>query len=390
VLLDDREAEHVPGCNMAFRREVLECIGGFDARFRIAGDDVDACWRLTERGFRIGFSPAAMVWHHRRPSLRAFWKQQRGYGRAESILERKWPNKYNPLGHVNWTGRMYGPGGPFSLGWRRNLVYHGVWGQNLFQSVYRPRDGWLESMSATPEWYLLLALLAVFGSLGVFWHPLLLSWVAVALGCALSVLEAVAGALRAVAAKPLTLQSRDRWFARLAMITLLFLTQPLARLVGRAVHGLTPWRLHGTGGTGWPRARTIMAWSERWRPHVERVADLERTIRSYGILVRRGGDFDRWDLEVRGGLFGAVRVLCAVEEHGAGRQLLRVRMWPRMSTVGRILVAILDGLCAGAALESAWLVSAGLGLAACAVVWRMLRECGTTVVVRASEGMLAD
>src|SRR5206468_2276343 len=66
VLLTDREAEHIPGCNMAFRRSCLEAIGGFDLQFRTAGDDVDVCWRLQERGWTLGFSPAAMVWHHRR------------------------------------------------------------------------------------------------------------------------------------------------------------------------------------------------------------------------------------------------------------------------------------------------------------------------------------
>jgi O-antigen biosynthesis protein len=101
VLIDDREAEHVPGCNMAFRREALEAIGGFDPRFRTAGDDVDVCWRLAEQGRSIGFSPAAMVWHHRRDSIRAYWNQQRGYGRAESLLEQKWPDKYNQLGHIS-------------------------------------------------------------------------------------------------------------------------------------------------------------------------------------------------------------------------------------------------------------------------------------------------
>ena len=43
----DTEAEHIPGCNMAFRREALLEIGGFDPQFRAAGDDVDVCWRLA-------------------------------------------------------------------------------------------------------------------------------------------------------------------------------------------------------------------------------------------------------------------------------------------------------------------------------------------------------
>ena len=54
VLLDDKEAEHIPGCNMAFRRWALEQVGGFDSQFRVAGDDVDVCWRLMQVGYKIG------------------------------------------------------------------------------------------------------------------------------------------------------------------------------------------------------------------------------------------------------------------------------------------------------------------------------------------------
>jgi hypothetical protein len=70
VLLSDREAEHIPGCNMAFRKVCLRELGGFDPQFRAAGDDVDVCWRLQARGWTLGFCPAAMVWHHRRTSVR--------------------------------------------------------------------------------------------------------------------------------------------------------------------------------------------------------------------------------------------------------------------------------------------------------------------------------
>src|SRR5438445_3996372 len=112
VLVTDREAEHIPGCNMAFRTAYLEAVGGFDSRFRSAGDDVDVCWRLQDRGWTLGFHPAPVVGHHRRNSVRTYWRQQIGYGRAEAMLERKWPEKYNDVGHVRWTGRMYGSGLP--------------------------------------------------------------------------------------------------------------------------------------------------------------------------------------------------------------------------------------------------------------------------------------
>src|SRR5438132_14078913 len=84
VLLTDTIAEHVPGCNMAFYRWAFENIRGFDAEYHKAGDDVDFCWRLQQAGCVIAFSPTALVWHHRRFTLRAVLKQQDGYGEAVS------------------------------------------------------------------------------------------------------------------------------------------------------------------------------------------------------------------------------------------------------------------------------------------------------------------
>src|ERR1044071_8257844 len=100
VLLSDRIAEHIPGCNMAFRHDVLQQVGGCDPLFRVAGDDVDLCWRVQQAGGTIGFHPAALVWHHRRNFLKNYWRQQQGYGKAEALLEGKWPEKYNSAGHL--------------------------------------------------------------------------------------------------------------------------------------------------------------------------------------------------------------------------------------------------------------------------------------------------
>src|SRR3989449_3682565 len=85
VMLTDREAEHVPGCNMAFYKWALEEVGGFDPVFRKAGDDVDVCWRLQERGCKIGFSPAGFVLHYPRSTLRAYLKPQSRYGGARAL-----------------------------------------------------------------------------------------------------------------------------------------------------------------------------------------------------------------------------------------------------------------------------------------------------------------
>src|SRR5439155_193637 len=171
VLLSDREAEHIPGCNMAFRKSSLVAIGGFDPQFRAAGDDVDVCWQLEERGWTLGFSAAAMVWHHRRNSVRTYWKQQIGYGRAEAMLERKWPKKYNGSGHARWAGRIYGNGLTHALRWRRTRVYHGIWGVAPYQSLYEPAPSLLGSLPQMPEWYLVIASVMGRATLIMAWIP---------------------------------------------------------------------------------------------------------------------------------------------------------------------------------------------------------------------------
>src|SRR5207237_1402204 len=69
VLISDEVAEHIAGCNMAFRRQALLDLGGFDPAYRAAGDDVDICWRFQDAGYTIGFSAAATVWPFRRAAV---------------------------------------------------------------------------------------------------------------------------------------------------------------------------------------------------------------------------------------------------------------------------------------------------------------------------------
>jgi hypothetical protein len=113
--------------------------------------------------------------------------------------------------------------------------------------------------------------------------------------------------------------------------------QPAARLRGRLGYGLTPWRRRSAAGLDLPGPRTHELWSETWQSAHERLETLERRIRAAGATALRGGDFDRWDLEVRAGLLGGGRLRMAIEEHGAGRQLVRVRAWPHWSGAGRLL-----------------------------------------------------
>jgi hypothetical protein len=76
VLLDDRTAEHVPGCNLAVRRDALQ-------GHRRLQPDLPACRRRRRRvlaaaggGRANRVRTGGVVWHHHRASVRAYWRQQ--------------------------------------------------------------------------------------------------------------------------------------------------------------------------------------------------------------------------------------------------------------------------------------------------------------------------
>ena len=382
VLVSDTEAEHIPGCNMAFRRDVLQQVGGCDPVYHAAGDDVDLCWRVQEAGGRLGFSPSAFVWHHRRNSVRMYWKQQQGYGKAEALLEEKWPEKYNPVGHLTWMGRLYGKGLTQSLLSSRSRVYQGTWGSGLFQSIYQPAPGMIISLPLMPEWYLIIISLAALAALGVFWTPLLLALPLLLL--AVGALFAQAGLSAAKASFTVAPRSRFAKLKLWALTTALHLMQPLARLRGRLRWGLTPWRKRGVRGFSPPWPRTLTHWSEeRWQSADEKLRALEKALQDDGVCVLRGGDFDRWDLEVRGGLLGATRLRLAVEDHGANNQLARFRLWPKCSPKGVILILLFVDLSVMAMADEAWIASAILGADAALFALRMLYECAAATATAA-------
>jgi GT2 family glycosyltransferase len=376
VLISDQEAEHIPGCNMAVLRERLVAVGGFDPAFRVAGDDVDLCWRLRQRGWTLGFNPAAMVWHRRRPSVRAFWRQQVGYGRSEALLERKWPENYNVAGHASWSGRLYGKGIACRLG-RPARIYYGTWGTAPFQRLCDQPSSSFLSLPLMPEWYLVILAFAGLSGLGVLWGPLLIAAPLLGVAVAVPLVQAGVSAARASFPDP-TRRGRGEMFRLRVLTALLHLLQPLARLRGRLGGGLTPWRRLRMRRLVAPRTCTRKVWSEHWKAPEERLRSLEKALRASQAVVLRGGEYERWDLEVRAGMFGATRLLMAVEEHGWGRQLIRLRTWPRCSALGLGLTCILVTLFAGAAFDGVWTAAGVLAIAGGAAVLLTLEECAAS------------
>ena len=377
VLVTDREAEHVPGCNMAFRKSILEKVGGFDPRFRVAGDDVDICWRLQEAGFTVGFSAGAVVLHERRSSVRSYVRQQYEYGKAETLLARKWPSRYNRGGYLRWTGRIYGRGGGPPVRARSRRIHYGQWGTALFQSVYQPAPSLLSSVVLMPESYVVLAALAMLSLLSLLWSPLLFAIPVLALGGSAVLLSALAGsgAQHAAAGGG----SRLGRTQRRALTALLSMLQPAARLAGRARLALAPGRRRVTFEARVPRPRTVTVWSERWRSHESRLSDIERGLIDAKCAVRTGGPFDRWDFEVRTRALGTIRLRTTLEEHGRGRQLLRVRAWPHVRRTVLAAFLALVVMAVGAWADDAMAPAALMSVAALSLAGLALRGFGVTM-----------
>jgi len=374
VLISDREAEHVPGCNMAFRRETLSAVGGFDPRFRTAGDDVDVCWKIVQRGLTIGFHPGAVVWHHRRNSVRAYWRQQYGYAKAEAMLEAKWPEKYNGAGHMIWTGRVYAAVKSLPLLSRRR-IYHGVWGTAPFQSLYQPAAGWLSSLPLMPEWYLVVMLMGIV-TLAQINKPTW-SWSAVLL--MLCLLASIVPACRAGCTA--RFNSPGPQLSRRLITTMLYLSQPMARLLGRLRFGLTPWRWRGPRRFTPPYPRRL-AWLRRghWQSPDDILRSVERFLRKSRASVRRGAEFDAWDLHVHGGSLAGVRLTLAVEDHGRTTQLIRLRVRPACAPWALVATALLTLLAVAVfRIDHDWVTASGLAGLGLFLLVRTIVQAGSSL-----------
>ena len=159
VLTADDVAEHLAGCNMIFTKSALLKVGGFDPQFTSAGDDVDMCWRILDSGMRLGFCPAAFVWHFRRNTVKAYYGQQRGYGRAEAMLYARYPERFNILGQIKWRGMIPGllrtvPGGS-----QKNIF----WGASRPEvtTVFDPALSLMRFLPQTIEWTVGWAIVAM-------------------------------------------------------------------------------------------------------------------------------------------------------------------------------------------------------------------------------------
>jgi GT2 family glycosyltransferase len=271
------------GCNMIVDKAAAGALGGFDPMFTAAGDDVDFSWRLSERELPIASAPGAVVIHERRPTLGAYLEQQRGYGRGEELLFRKYPMRAG-------GGETFYRGGSWLgslLGGAR--IYYGAFGRGLFQSVYPSADGSrLLQMPLTPAWLALSILLTVLGHAAAPWF-----W----LGCgglAASLASAVAPAARA------RLEPARAGLAARAWLGLASFAGPLVRSWARRVR----WpRGLAQGGERAPRwlhtqGRVILRADGALEPGDPLLEALRAALLRRGFAVAKSDGYEPYDLMV--------------------------------------------------------------------------------------------
>ena len=61
-----REMDHVMGCCLLIKREVVEKVGMFDESYFCYWDEVDYCTRARKTGYKVIYAPKARMWHKKR------------------------------------------------------------------------------------------------------------------------------------------------------------------------------------------------------------------------------------------------------------------------------------------------------------------------------------
>lgn len=106
------ETISVMGCNMSFRRQALEEIGGFDIHFlnNALWEEIDASFRILLAGYKIIFNPLGRVLHKR---------EEKGGCREDNYLL----YLYHYFANTTYFAFTYAPF-KYALSWLKFWLYH--------------------------------------------------------------------------------------------------------------------------------------------------------------------------------------------------------------------------------------------------------------------------
>jgi hypothetical protein len=226
----------------------------------------------------------------------------------------------------------------------RDVIYHGVFGSGLFQTIYRRQPSLLAAMLMSLEWHLLSAFVLI---LGLAFTPLIV--VAVMMFCVPVMLAIVAAAQAPMPRHP-------HWLSR-PLIAYLHFRQPIARGWARYSVRLKAKVLQREAkrrGRLRPlplepeTKRTLRYWSQ----HLDRVVLLQKIkeeVAAAGWRMRLDSGWAGWDMEIYGSRYVKVRLTSMTEHHHGSNagMLTRVRVELLPSTFCTVLTfasLVLTGL----------------------------------------------
>lgn len=121
--IENKEPWSFPTCNIAYKKDLLDRLGGFDPRFPFTNEDADISWRIESIG-QVIHNPKMRVLHPPRPS--SFMKELRAirFLGSEFVLEKKMPDEYKKRKISPYREILYVHG--IKIGLKR-LVKHKKW-----------------------------------------------------------------------------------------------------------------------------------------------------------------------------------------------------------------------------------------------------------------------
>src|SRR5205814_4571718 len=241
---------------------------------------------------------------------------------------------FGPTGTAKWRGQIYGTP-RFSWFINRPIIYHGIFGEGFFQSIYPTPQSDVAGYLSSIEWFALTVFL--FG-LGIF-LPGLRIVPYLMFGGTLCV--AISYMLRA------RIEPKFDTVAARLLVTFLAFGQPLARGWSRyftwlhfkrtprgviTAHEHLPPEAAFAGGI-----RNRSYWSDDGKDRHHLLGTMFGLLNEENWRYSTDTGWNEWDIQIYGNFWWSVVLQTVTEYHGSGKCLTRVRLRSRLVTTTVIL-----------------------------------------------------
>jgi GT2 family glycosyltransferase len=88
LMEEERYVEHIPTCNVCYKKEPIEKIGMFDETFA-KGQDLELSYRIIQAGYKLYYSPKIKVTHYRKQNISDFARQIYKWAKAKIAIIKK-------------------------------------------------------------------------------------------------------------------------------------------------------------------------------------------------------------------------------------------------------------------------------------------------------------